>query len=63
MAKMITGAELPMSVQVCEAKVAIFSYEDRLGFLLENEKLAATLKGMHSALWRALPEYQVSSCS
>lgn len=57
--KMLTNIELAVEINVYENKVAIMSTSgDMIGVIIEDEKIAQTLKNLHSAFWELLPNYR-----
>ncbi len=59
--KMIEGVELPVAVEVYNSKVAITStHHESVGFVIENENVAAALRNAHQAIWPFLPDYPQS---
>ena len=57
--KAITGLELSVEIDIYGPKVAITStHSEILGFVIENESLANTLRSVHQTIWDVLPEYE-----
>jgi len=57
--KMIRGIELPVSIHVYGAKTAITSsHKEQVGFVIENEPLATSLRNIHQGAWQSLPDYE-----
>ena len=56
--KMIKGVELPVALEIYNSKVAITStYEETVGFVIENDNVADALRNAHQAIWPFLPDF------
>ncbi|HLC75495.1 MAG TPA: helix-turn-helix domain-containing protein [Candidatus Peribacterales bacterium] len=57
--KMLVGIDLPVEVNVYGNRVAIMSSSrDLVGLIIEDQPIADTLRNLHHAFWKMLPEYR-----
>ncbi len=56
--KTVRDLDLPVEINIYGPRVAITStHTEILGFVVENENLARTLRSIHETVWELLPEY------
>ena len=57
--KMLQGVELSVEVNIYGNKVAIISSsKDMVGLIIEDQPTADTLRNLHQAVWKMLPDYR-----
>jgi len=58
--KMLKGLDLPVEVNIYGNRVAIMSSShDLVGLIIEDQPIADTLRNLHKAFWKTLPEYSL----
>jgi len=58
--KMFKDVYLPAEINIYGDKVAIAStYHDTVGLIIEDAPIAETLRNLHQAMWKLLPDYEV----
>ena len=57
--KMLHGIHFPVEINIYGDKVAIVSiYLDYVGIIVEEPNIAASLRNLHKAIWKFLPDYK-----
>lgn len=57
--KMLMGVHFPVEINIYGDKVAIVSiYRDYVGIIIEEPNIAASLRNLHKAIWKFLPDYK-----
>jgi HTH-type transcriptional regulator, sugar sensing transcriptional regulator len=58
--KMLKDVYLPAEINVYGDKVAVSStYKDMVGLIIEDAPIAETLRNLHQAVWKYLPDYKI----
>ena len=61
--KMVHGMDLPFTIHAYRDRVALTStHEEKVGFVVESEGVAETLRNAACAVWDFLPDYRVGEC-
>ena len=57
--KLVDSQQFPFSVEITlygRDRLAILSYQDQLGLIIESEQIAKTLKSIFELQWQQLPD-------